>query len=171
MRIGTDVLGDIFIRGYTRIGTETVSGLWSNACSKHVRAMAHVRRDRTRGEGTVREMGVGLEAAHAILERLEGRRRVSGTIAHGIIISEIGVITSAAEVRDPALREDIGVMAIGKALLVAAEREDRRVLNSGHGVTWCEGGDLSRAATVGGGDAAHHVVRAAVGVGKRGRVV
>ena len=86
----------------------------------------------------MREMGVGLEAAHAILERLEGRMWVTRTIVHTIIISEIGVIARPADAGDPALREDIGVMSIGKALLVAIERKDRGMLYAGHGVTWRE---------------------------------
>lgn len=93
MRVGSHVLRDIFVCWYTGIGSrETVGGLRSDAYSKHVRTRTHVRRNRTGGEGTMREMGVGLEAAHAILERLEGGRRVTGTTAHTIIIGEIGVI-------------------------------------------------------------------------------
>lgn len=116
----------------------------------------------------MREMGVGLEAAHAIRERLEGGRRVTSTIAHAIIIGEIRVIASPADIGDPTLREKVRVMTVGEALLVAVEGEHRRVLYASHGVAWGERGDLTRAAAVGGGNAAHHVVRAAVRVCKGG---
>lgn len=110
----------------------------------------------------MRKMGVGREAAHAILERLEGGGRVTGAIAHTIIIGEIGVIARPVDIGDPALREDIRVVAVGIGLLVTVEREDRGVLYAGHGVAGGERGDLAGAAAVGGGNAAHHVVRGAV---------
>ena len=58
-------------------------------------------------------------------------------------------------------------MTVGKAFWVAVERKHGGVY-TGHGVAWCEWGDLARAATVGGGDAAHYVVRTAIRVGKCG---
>lgn len=65
-----------------------MGGLGGDA-PKHVRAMAHVGRDGARRKGAMREMGVVLEAAHTILEWLEGRRRVTSTVAHTIVIGEI----------------------------------------------------------------------------------
>lgn len=88
MGVGAQIM-HIFVRRHARVWTEAMGGLWSDACSKHVGTMAHVRRDGTGRKGAVREMGVVLEAAHTILERLESRRRVTGAIAHTIIIGEI----------------------------------------------------------------------------------
>lgn len=116
-------------------------------------------------------MGVGLEAAHAIREWLEGGRRVTSAIVHAIIIGEIRLVASPANIGDPTLREKVRVMTVGKALLVAVEGKHRRVLYAGHGVAWGERGNFTRAAAVGGGNAAHHVVRAAVGVCKGGHGV
>lgn len=168
MRVWAQVL-DIFVRWHARVGTETMGGLWGDA-PKHVWTVGHVGRNGAGRKGAVREMGVVLEATHTILERLEGGRRVTSTIAHTIFIGEIRVVASAVDAGDAALRE-VGVMAVGKAFLVAIERENRRVLYAGHGVAWGEWGNLAGTATVGGRDAAHHVVRAAVGVGKCGNRV
>lgn len=67
------------------------------------------------------------------------------------------MIARSRNVGDPALRE-VRVMTVGKALLVAVERERRRVVYASHGVAWGEWRDLARTATVGGGDVGHHVV-------------
>lgn len=170
MGVGTQILWDIFVRWHTRVRTEAMGGLWGDTCSKHVRTMTHVGGDGAGRKGAMREMGVVLEAAmHTILERLEGRRRVPSTITHTIIIGEIWMIPSPTDVGDPTLGK-VMVMAIGKAFLVAVERE-RGVLYAGHGVAWCEWGDLAGAATVGGGHIAHYVVRTAVSMGKCGNSV
>jgi hypothetical protein len=164
MGVGTQIL-DIFVRWHARVRTEAIGGLWCDACSKHVGTMTHVRRDGAGRKGAV-EMRVVLEAAHTILERLEGRRRVTTTIAHTIIIGEIWMIPSPTDVGDPTLGK-VMVMTIGKAFLMAVEREHGGVLYAGHGVAWCEWGDLAGVATVG-GDVAHYVVRIAVSMGKCG---
>lgn len=126
-----------------------MGGLWGNACSKHVVIVTQVGLDRVGRERAVREMGVGLVAAHAILERLEGGRGVTSTIVHDIIICKVRVIASPADVGDPTLREKVRIVAVGEALLVAVEGEHRRMLYAGHGIAWGEGGDFARAAAVG----------------------
>lgn len=141
-----------------------MGGLWGDT-SKHVGTGAHVGRDRTRGKWAVREMGVVLEAAHTVLKLLQGR--VTSAIAHTILIGKFRVVASAANVGNATLRK-VRVMSVGKTFLVAVDRENWGVLHASHGLAWGEGRDLAGAATVGGRDAAEHVVRATIRVGECG---
>lgn len=168
MGIRAKILRNILVARQAGIGSERMGRLWSDACSEHVRAVAHVRRDGSWRERRVREATIRLEAAHAVLEGLEGRRGVSTAIIHSIIVGKIGMIAGATDVGYPTLREEIWVVTVGEVLLVSVHGEDGRMLNASHGITRSEGGDFARAPAVRRWDAAHHIIRITVGVAERG---
>lgn len=97
----------------------------------------------TENVGTMGEMGwkskagVMLKASEMVLEGVEGVG-VGGRGPHGIIVCEIRMVSGTC--RYLMVCEEIGIVRGG---VVFVERKDRRVLHTGDGVAWGEGGDLS----------------------------
>lgn len=141
MRIRTQILRNIVVTWKAGVGPERMGDLWRDACTKDVRTVRNMRGNGTRRERRVRKTAIWLETRQALLEGLKGREVVGGV--HSVIFGKIGMVVGTIEAGYPALRNEVRVVSAGEVFLVPTDREDWRMLNASHWVTWGERGDFA----------------------------